>query len=128
MDWEAAPRHPKSPAGVGLLRQVPLSSGTVDAVDESLTRQIAKLARLRLSDEEVTAFTAKLKYVVAYIGSLQEVNVDGVEPMVHAFPEGAALREDVVLPSLRDADGQPKVLGSAPEVLEGGFRVPSILG
>lgn len=92
-------------------------------VDEALTRKVSDLARLKLTDDEVRMFTAQLGAILAYVDQLGEINIDGVEPMVH--PEGLTpfLRPDLV----HEFDGQ-KILDAAPDVVSGGFKVPAILG
>lgn len=96
-------------------------------VNEALTRKVAELARLELSEQEVKSFTPQLKAVLGYIDQLSEVDVAGVEPMVHAVELSIPLREDRTEPPALDAQGRPKVLGSAPEVLYDGYKVPPIL-
>jgi aspartyl-tRNA(Asn)/glutamyl-tRNA(Gln) amidotransferase subunit C len=102
-------------------------------VDEALTRKVAHLSRLALSDEEVQMFTPQLQDVLKYVELLQQVPVEGVEPMTHPFTLEqlaqwrAPLREDHPVASLKDPKGQPKVLSHAPDVLYDGFKVPQIL-
>lgn len=96
-------------------------------VDESLTRHVAHLSRLTLSDSEVTAFTAHMENILKYVDKLQEVNVDHTEPLIHPLDLGTPLREDEVHPSPVNSEGKPKVLDSAPEVLYDGYKVPQIL-
>lgn len=96
-------------------------------VNEKLTRYVAQLARLALTDQEVTLFTGQMSKVLGYVEKLQELNTQGVEPMTHPFDLTAPLREDVIVPSPKDAEGKPKVLSSAPDVLYDGYKVPPIL-
>lgn len=96
-------------------------------MDEKLTRRLATLARLELTDPEVKTFTAQLGSIVGYIDLLGQVDVSGVEPMLHPIELPTALREDVIKPSPVDADGKPRVLESAPDVLHDGFKVPPVL-
>jgi aspartyl-tRNA(Asn)/glutamyl-tRNA(Gln) amidotransferase subunit C len=96
-------------------------------VNEALTRQVATLARLELSDSEVKTFTSQVSQIIHYTEKLQEVNVQGVEPLSHPLELPTFLRPDVVAASPVDSEGKPKVLGSAPEVLYDGFKVPPIL-
>src|SRR6478736_5527324 len=103
-------------------------------VSETLTRKIAHLARLELSDAETVTFTAQLKQILAYVEQLQQVDVSGVEPLTQPLDfsvEGANVsrrwREDEVKPSPVDDEGKPRVLSSAPDVLFDGFKVPPIL-
>lgn len=95
--------------------------------DEKLTRQVAQLARLELTDAEVTTFTSQLGNILGYIQKLQQADVAGIEPLVHPLELTTPLRDDVVRPSPVDAEGKPKVLQSAPDVLHDGFKVPRVL-
>jgi aspartyl-tRNA(Asn)/glutamyl-tRNA(Gln) amidotransferase subunit C len=96
-------------------------------VNESLTRQVAQLARLELSDQEVKTFTSQLSDILKYVEQLQSADVQGVEPLTHPLALSTALRPDEVRPSPVDSEGKPKVLQSAPDVLYDGFKVPQIL-
>jgi len=100
---------------------------TMVEVNEKLTRQVAELARLELSDQEVQVFTSQLGGILKYVEQLQEVNVQGVEPLTHPLDLATPLRPDEVRPSPLDQEGKPKVLRSAPDVLYDGFKVPPIL-
>jgi aspartyl-tRNA(Asn)/glutamyl-tRNA(Gln) amidotransferase subunit C len=96
-----------------------------------LTKSVAHLARLELTDEEVRLFTAQLGQVISYVELLQEVKLGSgdsqVEPLTHPLELKTPLREDVVRPSPVDANGIPKSLSPAPDVLDGGFKVPPIV-
>jgi len=96
-------------------------------VDEKLTRKVAELSRLELSDQEVQMFTSQLGEILKYVEQLQTVDVSGVEPMTHPLEMATPLREDVVRPSPVDENGKPKILKCAPDVLYEGFKVPPIL-
>ncbi|MCC7441875.1 MAG: Asp-tRNA(Asn)/Glu-tRNA(Gln) amidotransferase subunit GatC [Bdellovibrionales bacterium] len=96
-------------------------------MNEALTRKVADLARLELTDDEVQCFTRQLGDVLAYVAQLKEVNVEGVEPMVHPIPYTLRLREDEVEPPFLDDEGHPKVLKSAPDAMYDGYKVPQIV-
>ncbi len=96
-------------------------------IDEGLTRRVAALARVRLTDAEVTTFTAQIRDVLGYVAQLGSVDTEGHAPLLHPLEPVGALREDVVRPFARDAHGKPKTLSSAPEVFQDGFKVPPIL-
>lgn len=98
----------------------------VTPTGEVLT-QIAQLARLELSAEEIRVFTPQLGDILKYVEQLQTVDVTGVELMTHPVELATALREDRVVPTVLDDQGEPKVLESAPETLHGGFKVPPVL-
>lgn len=96
-------------------------------VNEALTQKVAKLARLELTPQEVTTFTQQLKEILNYVGSLQSVDVSGVQPLTHPVASETYMRDDVIVESLRDAEGKPKVLQCAPDSLYDGYKVPQIL-
>lgn len=96
-------------------------------VDQNLTRKVADLARLELSDEEVKTFTTQLGDILKYVDLLSGVSTDGIEPMTQPFVEPTPLRKDEVRTSPVNSSGLPKTLDCAPEVIDGGFKVPPIL-
>lgn len=96
-------------------------------VNSKLTLQVAQLARLELSPSEVEVYTHQFNQILQYVQKLQEVDVQGVEPMVHPIPLSTSLREDLIQEPTQDAEGKSLILGSAPEILFDGFKVPPIL-
>jgi aspartyl-tRNA(Asn)/glutamyl-tRNA(Gln) amidotransferase subunit C len=91
---------------------------------EADVRKIADLARLELSDQEVTKFASQLGDILGYIQKLNELDTTGVEPMTtpHAFD--TPLRDDEVIPSL----GPTAMLQSAPDQMYENYKVPQVLG
>jgi len=85
--------------------------------------QVARLARLRLSDDERATFARQLDDILAYAETLQALDTEAVEPMSHAG-DASALREDVESPSLP----RERALRDAPDVADGLFRVPRVMG
>jgi len=96
-------------------------------VDESWVRKVAELARLDLSDQEVSRLAEQFKTLLGYVDTLSEVKVDGIEPMVHPYEQELLLRDDVPDAPFLNTEGKPKVLDSAPETLYEGYKVPPIL-
>ena len=87
-------------------------------------RQVAKLSRLALSEERLTKFSTQLESILEYVAKINEVDLEGVEPMAHALPLHNVLRDDVVEPSLP----LEKVLTNAPETDGPFFKVPKVIG
>ena len=84
---------------------------------------VANLARLELTDAEKTVFQPQLEDIVKYVEKISEVDVSGVEPMMHGRPLVNAFREDVVRPSLdREA-----ALSNAPARVGDEFLLPKIV-
>lgn len=96
-------------------------------INTNLTRKIADLARLELSENEVALFTSQLKDILAYVDQLSVLNTDGIEPLYNPFEGDTPLRDDVAVQAPVDSDGKPRVLDAAPDVLNEGFKVPQIV-
>ncbi len=95
-----------------------MPKATVETVDH-----VARLARLLLTDAERQLFARQLADILAYAESIQALDTSAVEPMSHALTAGS-FREDAVREGLpRDA-----ALKGAPDVKDGLFRVPRVLG
>jgi aspartyl-tRNA(Asn)/glutamyl-tRNA(Gln) amidotransferase subunit C len=89
------------------------------ARDEVL--HVARLARLRLTDEEVERMTVELSEILEHVEKMDELDLDGVEPTSHVVELENVLREDVP----RDSLPRVRALEQAPDVADGGFRVPT---
>lgn len=93
-------------------------------ITEDDVRQVAKLSRLRLSDDEVTHFTGQLAAVLDYVGKLNELDVEGVEPLYHASDHHSVTRQDTEQPGLTPDEA----LANAPGRQDDFFKVPKVLG
>lgn len=90
-------------------------------IDREQVLHVARLARLELSEPEVERMSAELSKVLDHIEKLSALALDDVPPTAHVVDVDSALRPDVPHVSL-----PPEVaLASAPDVADGGFRVPS---
>ena len=85
---------------------------------------VARLARLRFSDEELDELAAQLSAVLDHAADVEALDVTDIAPTSHPHPLVNVTRADHVRPSL-DRD---EVLAQAPSVDDGQFRVPPILG
>lgn len=92
-------------------------------IDEKQVRNVAKLSRLALSDEQLSAFTTQLGSILEYIAKLNELDTSNIEPLAHCLPVHNVFRDDAVKPSI----GTQKVLENAPRRDELFFLVPKIL-
>jgi aspartyl-tRNA(Asn)/glutamyl-tRNA(Gln) amidotransferase subunit C len=86
-------------------------------------RELALLARLRLSEEEVGAMTDNLGAILDYVDALRALDTAAVEPMTHAVPFDCPTRVDEVKPSLSVDDA----LANAPRRDGSFFQVPRIV-
>ena len=86
--------------------------------------KVAKLARLRLSDEELNTFTEQLGGVLEHANDMNSLDLSALEPTSNPFGLTNVTREDIIWKSLdREA-----VLAEAPDAQDGRFAVPRILG
>lgn len=83
---------------------------------------IARLARLRLTGEELEKYSEQLSGILEHMAVIAEADVEGVEPMFHACPEHHALRDDTVR-SFNSDD----ILDSSINVKDKFFSVPAII-
>jgi aspartyl-tRNA(Asn)/glutamyl-tRNA(Gln) amidotransferase subunit C len=82
---------------------------------------VAALARLELSDAEADRMAAELSDVLGHIDRMRSIDLEGVAPTSHVVEVTDAQRPDEPRSSLaRDV-----ILAAAPEVVDGGFAVPS---
>ncbi len=86
-------------------------------------RYVANLARINLSDEEVTRFSTQLEDIMGYIEKLGEVDVEGIEPSAHPIEMSNRVRKDEPIPSL-PAEG---FLQNTPDQANGQLRVPKVV-
>lgn len=92
------------------------------AVSRQDVWQVARLARLRLTPDEVERYTVQLNGILAHVEELRELDVEGVEAVGGATEWVAPLHPDEVAP---DALKRP-VAELAPAWQDGFFTVPRI--
>lgn len=106
-------------------RSVPVEwtfGSIVAVIDLETTRHVARLARLRLEGAEEVRMQAELNGILGHIDQIQALELDGVAPTSHVIALRNVLRDDVPRPSL----SREAALHEAPEVIDGGFGVPSL--
>jgi aspartyl-tRNA(Asn)/glutamyl-tRNA(Gln) amidotransferase subunit C len=94
-------------------------------IDREEVLHVARLARLRLREEEIAQLAGELSAVLEHVARIGELDLEGVEPMAHVvsddLPPAHGLREDVP----RTCLPREVALAQAPAVSDGGFSVPS---
>ncbi len=93
------------------------------SIDIDTARKVAKLARIRVDEAHLPKLAEQLSGILGFMEQLNEVNVDGIEPMVSVTPMRLARRADVVT----DGNIQAAVLKNAPDAREGFFAVPKVV-
>jgi aspartyl-tRNA(Asn)/glutamyl-tRNA(Gln) amidotransferase subunit C len=93
------------------------------SLDPATVRRISTLARIRLEEAEIPKLQAELNNILGWIEQLNEVNIEGVEPLTGAVHMALKMREDVVT----DGGIQEKLLANAPERIGAYFAVPKVV-
>jgi aspartyl-tRNA(Asn)/glutamyl-tRNA(Gln) amidotransferase subunit C len=93
-------------------------------LSRSDVEHVAHLARLGLTDEELSRLEGQLNHIVDQYAALAELDTEHIPPTAQTIELENILREDVVRPSLPAAD----VLALAPQRAGEYFVVPPILG
>jgi aspartyl-tRNA(Asn)/glutamyl-tRNA(Gln) amidotransferase subunit C len=93
------------------------------SIDETTAARVAKLARIKVEPEALPTLAGEFNTILGFIEQLNEVDVDGVEPMTSVTPQVLKRRKDVVT----DGDQQAAVLSNAPDAREGFFAVPKVV-
>jgi aspartyl-tRNA(Asn)/glutamyl-tRNA(Gln) amidotransferase subunit C len=92
-------------------------------VDAATVKRIARLARIKITDEEAAGLEGELSQILAWVEQLDEVDTSGVEPMTRVVPITLAMRDDVVA----DGDKADEVTANAPLVQDHYFVVPKVV-
>ena len=87
-------------------------------------RDIAALARLSFSDEEIAKLRTELSAILGYVDQLNEVNTDGVEPTSQVTGLENRWREDAANFEFT----REQMLASAIETAEDHLKVRRVLG
>jgi aspartyl-tRNA(Asn)/glutamyl-tRNA(Gln) amidotransferase subunit C len=90
-------------------------------IDRDQVLHVARLARLRVSDDEVDKMAGELSKILEHVETMNELDLEGVQPTSHVVDLTNVLREDVPRPSL----DRETALSQAPDASDSGFRVPS---
>lgn len=95
-------------------------------VKPEVTRKIAQLSRLKLSEKEMEQYAGELEKILGFVAQLNELNTDGVEPSIHGIVLESHWREDkaIALPE----EETKRILGCAEQSLYDQYKVPQVLG
>ncbi|MGF1463031.1 MAG: Asp-tRNA(Asn)/Glu-tRNA(Gln) amidotransferase subunit GatC [Maricaulaceae bacterium] len=93
------------------------------SVDAHMVRRVAKLARIKVAEDRLDGLAVELSGILDWIEQLNEVDIEGVEPMTSAVATDAPLREDAVT----DGYIRDDVIKNAPRAEEGFFVVPKVV-
>ena len=93
------------------------------SIDIDTARKVAKLARIRVEEADLPALAGELSGILSFMEQLNEVDIDGIAPMVSVTPMRLKRRADLVT----DGNIQAQVLKNAPDAREGFFAVPKVV-
>lgn len=93
------------------------------SVDQATVRRIARLARIAVPDEEIPKLQGELNAILGFVEQLNEVDVEGVEPMTSVVPMKLKMRKDVVT----DGEIAAKIAANAPASEDSYFLVPKVV-
>lgn len=93
-------------------------------INEALVDKLAHLSRLEFSAAEKTEISQDLQRMIAFVEKLNELNLEGVEPLLHITDAVNVLREDEVKGSI----SREEALSNAPLHDEQFFKVPKVIG
>jgi aspartyl-tRNA(Asn)/glutamyl-tRNA(Gln) amidotransferase subunit C len=93
------------------------------SIDIDTARKVAHLARIRVPEDHLPALASELSNILTFMEQLNEVDVEGVEPMTSVTPMRLKRREDIVT----DGGYPEKILKNAPDAREGFFAVPKVV-
>ena len=93
------------------------------AISREEVAHLARLSRLAVTEDELDQFAGQLDVILQSVARVGEVAADDIPPTSHSVPLTNIYRDDVVTPSLTQAEA----LSGAPDAAEGRFRVPRIL-
>lgn len=92
-------------------------------VNDALVDKLAHLSKLRFTGAEKQDIKNDLQRMIAFVEKLDELNLEGVEPLLHMSEETNVFRNDEVKGSV----SRNEALKNAPEHDEQYFRVPKVI-
>lgn len=93
------------------------------SVDTATVKRVAKLARIRVSDEEAAHLEGELNAILGFVEQLSEVDIEGVEPMTSVTEMAMKKRQDAVTDGGKAAD----ITANAPNSEDNFFLVPKVV-
>ncbi|WP_375567268.1 Asp-tRNA(Asn)/Glu-tRNA(Gln) amidotransferase subunit GatC [Oceaniradius stylonematis] len=93
------------------------------SVDTATVKRVAKLARIRVSDDEAAHLEGELNAILGFVEQLSEVDIEGVEPMTSVTEMAMKKRQDAVTDGGKAAD----ITANAPNSEDNFFLVPKVV-
>ena len=93
------------------------------SVDQQTVRRIARLARIAVTEDDVPHLQGELNAILSFVERLEEVDVEGVEPMTSVAPMAMKKRQDGVT----DGGYAEAIIRNAPATEDQFFLVPKVV-
>ena len=93
------------------------------SIDQATVRRVAQLARITLRDDEVPHLQGEINAILSFVAELDNVSVEGVEPMTSVLPMRMKLRRDEVT----DGGLADEIVANAPVSEDRLFVVPKVV-
>jgi aspartyl-tRNA(Asn)/glutamyl-tRNA(Gln) amidotransferase subunit C len=93
------------------------------SLDAATVRHIARLARISLQEDQISRLQQELNGILGWIEQLNEVDIEGVEPLSGAMHMALKMREDLVT----DGGYPDEILANAPDRAGAFFAVPKVV-
>lgn len=92
-------------------------------VSKKEVEHIADLSRLAIPENQMDKLTDQFNEILGYADILEKIDTTGIEPTPYVLPVNNQFREDVVVEGV----SHEEALKNAPEVSNGGFKVPKVI-
>lgn len=93
------------------------------AIDQKTVQDIARLARLRVSQEQGERYAHELSNILDLVAQMETINTDKVEPMTHPFDATLRMRDDLV----SESNQRDHFQSVAPSTERGLYLVPKVI-
>tara|TARA_B100000686_G_scaffold237093_1_gene245085 strand:+ start:242 stop:529 length:288 start_codon:yes stop_codon:yes gene_type:complete len=93
------------------------------SINKNTVSSIAKLARIRVNQEDLSDLSSELTNIFTWIEQLNSVDTENIDPMTSVVDSDLYKRADLV----SDGGYQKQILSNAPSSMEGFFVVPKVV-
>ncbi|MEL6088774.1 Asp-tRNA(Asn)/Glu-tRNA(Gln) amidotransferase subunit GatC [Bartonella schoenbuchensis] len=93
------------------------------SVDNKTVKRVAHLARIAIHDDETERMTKEFNAILKFVEQLNEVDINGVEPLTSVMPMALRMRED----NITDGNKAAEIVANAPITEENFFLVSKVV-
>jgi aspartyl-tRNA(Asn)/glutamyl-tRNA(Gln) amidotransferase subunit C len=92
-------------------------------ISDKTVRDVAHLARLEFNELQLEKIKNDLNRMLGFVNKLDELNTEGIEPLIYISGESNVLREDVIANQVT----QKEALKNAPKKDSDYFKAPKVI-